>query len=116
MECLPVDDQARIVRSRDALSKKDWHVQAAIVNEAELGQLDKLVAGSPLASSGSWLPWSTALGGIGWSHSSGSAPGEAATSVMRAYSAMPEPGLLVVQDRASTEAITPADRHTARKV
>jgi hypothetical protein len=44
MECLPVDDQARIVRSRHAPSKKDWNVQAAIVDEAELGQLARLVA------------------------------------------------------------------------
>ena len=44
MECLPVDDQARNVRSRHAPPKKDWHVQAAIVDEAELGQLARLVA------------------------------------------------------------------------
>jgi len=44
MERPPVDDQARIVRSRHAPPKKDWHVQAAIVDEAELGQLARLVA------------------------------------------------------------------------
>jgi hypothetical protein len=44
MERLPVDDQARIVRSRHAPPKKHWHVQAAIVDEAELGQLARLVA------------------------------------------------------------------------
>jgi hypothetical protein len=44
MECLPVDDQARNVRSRHAPPNKDWHVQAAIIDEAELGQLARLVA------------------------------------------------------------------------
>jgi hypothetical protein len=44
MECLPIDDQARNVRNRHASPKKDWHAQAAIVDEAELGQLARLVA------------------------------------------------------------------------
>jgi hypothetical protein len=43
-ECLSVDDQLESVRSRHAPLKKDWHVQAAIVDEAELGQLARLVA------------------------------------------------------------------------
>jgi hypothetical protein len=44
MERPPLDDQARIVRSRHAPPKKDWDVQAAILDEAELGQLARLVA------------------------------------------------------------------------
>jgi hypothetical protein len=44
MERPPVDDQARIVRSRHAPPNKDRHVQAAIVDEAELGQLARLAA------------------------------------------------------------------------
>jgi hypothetical protein len=64
---------------------------------------------SPLAGSGSWLPWPTASEGDGWSRSSGSAPGEAATLAMRACSGMPVPGSLVVQVGTSTEEITPAD-------
>ena len=44
MECLVADKQAGNVRSRHAPPKKDWHVQAAIVDEAELGQLARLVA------------------------------------------------------------------------
>jgi hypothetical protein len=47
MECLVVDKQAGNVRSRHAPPKKDWPVQAAIVDEAERGQLARLVA--PLA-------------------------------------------------------------------
>jgi hypothetical protein len=116
MECLPVDDQARIVRSRHAPSKKDWNVQAAIVDEAELGQLARLVARLTPGQQRLLVALVDGFEGIGWSRSSGSAPGEAATSVMRACSATPEPGSLVVKDRASIEAITPADRHTARRV
>ena len=109
MERPPVDDQARIVRSRHAPPKKDWHVQAAIVDEAELGQLARLVARlSPgqqrlvvaLADGfrGSWLKqfqWERAWRGSDLSD--------------EACSATRKPGSLVVQDRASTERITPAD-------
>ena len=116
MECLGVDKQAGNVRSRHAPPQKGWHVPAAIVDEAELGQLARLVARlAPgqqrlvvaLADGfrGSWLEpfqWERA-----WRGSDLSDEG---------VSAMPEPGSLVVQDRALTEAITPAGHHTARKV
>jgi hypothetical protein len=91
-------------------------VQAAIVDEAELGQLARLVARlTPgqqrllvaLADGfrGNWLEplqWERAWRGSDLSD--------------EACSATPEPGSLVVQKSASTEAITPADRHTARRV
>ena len=84
-------------------------MQAAIVDEAELGQLARLVARLTPGQQRLLVAWPTASEGDGWSHSSGRAPGAAAISAMRACSAMPEPGSLVVPVGASTEETTPAD-------
>ena len=71
MERPPVDDQARIVRSRHAPPKKNWHVQAAIVDEAELGQLARLVARLTPGQQRLVVALPMAFGGVGWSRSSG---------------------------------------------
>jgi hypothetical protein len=84
-------------------------VQAAIVDEAELRQLARLVARLTPGQQRFVVALADGFRGDGWSRSSGSAPGEAATSAMRACSAMTEPGSLVVQVGASTGETTPAD-------
>src|SRR4029453_12717416 len=89
-------------RRTDTCRQRSWM-------RLSLGSWPGCSPGSPLANSSSWLPWPTASGGIGWSRSSGSVPGEAATSAMRACSATHEPGSLVVQERASSEETTAAD-------
>jgi hypothetical protein len=109
MECLPVDDQARNVRSRHAPPKKDWHVQAAIVDEAELRQLARLVARLTPGQQRFVVALADGFRGGRLEPFQWERAWRAATSAMRACSAMTEPGSLVVQVGASTGETTPAD-------
>jgi len=120
MEGLPVDNQARTFGADMHHRRGTGTCRQRSLMRLSLGSWPGWSRGSPLANSGSWLPWPMAFGGVGWSRSSGSAPGEAATSAMRAGSAMPEPGslhpaVLALLSRGSLTASSSLRRHLARK-
>lgn len=115
MECLPVDDQARNVRSRHAPPKKDWHVQAAIVDEAELGQLARLVARLIPGQQRFMVALADGFRGDGWSRSSGSAPGDAGASTEETTPA-DHPAVMALLSPGSLTASRSLRRHLARKV